>query len=76
LYYVRYIDPKHAGKEEPGWWSRLFGDGSNPAAAVRYRIALKSTGEKTNLTVQTATGAADTGDNAKRIVGLLANGLK
>jgi outer membrane protein assembly factor BamC len=76
LYYVRYIDPKHAGKEEPGWWSKLFGDGSNPAAAVRYRIALKSTGEKTNLTVQTATGAADTGDNAKRIVGLLANGLK
>jgi outer membrane protein assembly factor BamC len=76
LYYVRYIDPKNAGKEEPGWWSKLFGDGSNPAAAVRYRIALKGSGEKTNLTVQSATGAADTGDNAKRIVGLLANGLK
>jgi outer membrane protein assembly factor BamC len=76
LYYVRYIDPKNAGKEEPGWWSKLFGDGKNPAAAVRYRIALKSTGDKTNLTVQTATGAPDTGDNAKRIVGLLASGLR
>ena len=76
VYYVRYIDPKYADKEEPGWWSKLFGDGTNPAAAVRYRIVLKNAGEKTNLSVQTATGAADTGDNAKRIVGLLANSLK
>jgi outer membrane protein assembly factor BamC len=76
LYYVRYIDPKNADKEEPGWWSKLFGDGTNPAAPVRYRIVLKNAGEKTNLTVQTATGALDTGDNAKRIVGLLAKGLK
>jgi uncharacterized lipoprotein len=43
---------------------------------VRYRIVLKNAGEKTNLSVQTATGAADTGDNAKRIVSLLANSLK
>ena len=76
LYYVRYIDPKNAGKEEPSWWSKLFGDGTNPAAAVRYRVVLKSAGEKTNLSMQTATGVADTGDNAKRIVGLLAKGLK
>ncbi len=76
VYYVRYIDPKYADKEEPSWWSKLFGDGSNPAAAVRYRVVVKSAGEKTNLSVQTATGAPDTGDNAKRIVGLLAQGLK
>ncbi len=76
IYYVRYIDPKYADKEEPSWWSKLFGDGTNPAAAVRYRIVLKNAGEKTNLSVQTATGAADVGDNAKRIVGLLANSLK
>ena len=47
-----------------------------PGAAVRSRLVLKSAGEKTNLSVQTATGGADTGDNAKRIVGLLANSLK
>ena len=76
IYYVRYIDPKFADKEEPGWWSKLFGDGRNPAAAVRYRIVLKNAAEKTNLSVQTATGAADTGDNAKRIVGLLAKDLR
>ncbi len=76
VYYVRYIDPKYADKEEPSWWSRLFGDGTNPAAAVRYRIMLKNAGDKTNLSVQTATGAVDAGDNAKRIVGLLAKDLK
>ena len=77
LYYVRYIDPKNAGKDEPSWWSRLFGDSSNPQAALRYRIQLKAVGDKsTNLSVQTSTGAADTGDNAKRIVGLLASELK
>jgi outer membrane protein assembly factor BamC len=76
IYYVRYIDPKNANKEEPNWWTKLFSDGTNPAAAVRYRIVLKNAGEKTNLSVQTATGAPDTGDNAKRIVGLLANSLK
>ena len=76
IYYVRYIDPKYADKEEPSWWSKLFNGGTNPAAAVRYRVVVKSAGEKTNLSVQTATGAVDTGDNAKRIVGLLAQGLK
>jgi uncharacterized lipoprotein len=39
-------------------------------------VVVKSAGEKTNLSVQTATGTPDTGDNAKRIVGLLAQGLK
>ena len=76
LYYVRYIDPKNIGKDEPGWWSKLFGDGSNPQAALRYRIALKNAGEKTLVSVQTSAGAADTGENAKRIVGLLAGELR
>jgi outer membrane protein assembly factor BamC len=76
LYYVRYVDPKNAGKDEPSWWSKLFGDGSNPQAALRYRILLKAAGDKTNLSVQTSTGAPDTGENAKRIVGLLINDLK
>ena len=77
LYYVRYIDPKNAGKDEPSWWSKLFGDGSNPQAAVRYRILLKGDGDsKTNLSVQTSAGAPEAGENAKRIVGLLINELR
>jgi outer membrane protein assembly factor BamC len=76
LYYVRYVDPKSAGKDEPGWWARLFGDATNPQAALRYRIVLKASAQKTTLlSVQNAAGAADTGENAQHIVGLLAREL-
>lgn len=76
LYFVRYVDPKYAGTDEPGWWSRLFSGSSNPQAALRYRIALKPAGDKTTVSVQNSTGAADSGENAQRIVGLLVNELR
>ena len=77
LYYVRYVDPKSVGKDEPSWWSKFFGDGKNPQAAVRLRIALKPSGDsKTLLSVQNATGGAETGENAQRIVSLLTNELR
>jgi outer membrane protein assembly factor BamC len=75
LYYVRYVDPKNAGKEEPGWWARLWGDKSNPQAALRYRVAVKTAAEKTTVSVQNSAGAAETGDIAQRIVGQLASEL-
>lgn len=76
LYYVRYVDPKSVGKEEPGWWSRLFGSSANPQAAVRYRIAVKSSGELTTVSVQNSAGAPDAGENAQRIVALLGAELR
>lgn len=66
LYYVRYVDPKSAGKEEPGFWSRLMGE-SNPFVAVRYRIVVKAAGEKTVVAVLTSAGATDVGENGQRI---------
>ncbi len=75
-YFVRYVDPKNAGKDEPGWWSRMFGDGSNPNAAVRYRVALKAVGDKTTATVQTSSGGPDVGENGQRIAALLIAELK
>jgi outer membrane protein assembly factor BamC len=76
IYFVRYVDPKSAGKDEPGFFSKLFGDGSNPQAAVRYRVALKANGDKTTATVQTSSGGADVGENGQRIAALLVNELK
>lgn len=76
LYYVRYVDPKNAGKEEPGWWARLWGDKSNPQEALRYRVLVKGDGAKTNVSIQTSTGTAETGDNAQRIIGLLSNEIR
>ena len=76
VYYVRYVDPKNAGKEEPGFWSRLLGDSSNPQAAIRYRIAVKGNGDKTLVAVLTSAGAADVGENGQRIASLLVNELR
>ena len=76
VYYVRYVDPKNLGKEEPGFWSRLMGDTSNPQAAVRYRIAVKGTGDKSLVAVLTSAGTADVGENGQRIASLLANELR
>ena len=76
IYYVRYVDPKSAGKEEPGFWSRLFGDGKNPLAALRYRVVVKSTAAQSEVTVQNSAGNPETGDNAKAIIGRLAQELR
>jgi outer membrane protein assembly factor BamC len=76
LYFVRYVDPKNVGKDEPSWFARIMGDKSNPQAALRYRIQLKTTGTKTALSVLDANGAADAGENAQRIVSLLTNELR
>ena len=76
VYYVRYVDPKNAGKEEPGFWSRLMGDTTNPQVAIRYRIAVKGTGDKSVVAVLTSAGAADVGENGQRIASLLANELR
>jgi outer membrane protein assembly factor BamC len=75
LYYVRWVDPKFAGKEEPGWWDRLF-SGASAAQAVRYRIAVKANGDKTVVAVLTSAGAADVGENGKKIAAQLVNELR
>ena len=45
---MRYVDPKYAGQEEPGFWARMFGNTSNPQAPVRYRVAVKGDDGKTH----------------------------
>lgn len=76
LYFVRYIDPKNAGKDEPGWWSRLWGNTDNPQAAQRYRIAVKGNGAKTDVTVLSSAGAPESSENARNIVTLLLRELR
>ncbi len=76
IYFVRYVDPKSAGKEEPGFWSKLFGNPVNPLAALRYRVALKTTDGKTEVSVQTSAGAPETGENARNIIGRLSTELR
>jgi outer membrane protein assembly factor BamC len=77
LYFVRYVDPKFAGREEPGFFSKLFGlDDKNAANLQRYRIALKRAGEKTQVVVQTSQGSPENTETGQRIVTLLVDELK
>lgn len=76
VYFVRYVDPRSAGKEEPGFWSRLFGKTDNPLAAQRYRVVVKSAAGQSEVSVQTSAGAPETGDNAKAIIARLAQELR
>ncbi|HSW03205.1 outer membrane protein assembly factor BamC [Aquabacterium sp.] len=78
LYYVRYVDPKLAGKEEPGFFSKLFGGGDKAAAAAlqRYRLSVKAVGAKTQVSVLNSQGTADNGEAAKLIVARLIDELK
>ena len=76
LYFVRYVDPKSVGQEEPGFWAKLFGNPVNPLAALRYRVVLKTTDGKTVVSVQTSAGVPDTGENARNIITRLAQELR
>ena len=76
LYYVRYVDPKEAQREEPGFFGRLFGRDDKRATTDRYRVAVKSEGNASTVSVQNAQGAPDTGEVAQRIVKSLLDDLK
>jgi outer membrane protein assembly factor BamC len=78
LYYVRYVDAKEAAREEPGFFSKItswFGK-SNTSAVGKYRISIKASGDTATVTVLNDQGQPDNGENAQRIVALLADELK
>ncbi len=75
LYYVRYVDPSTVTQEEPAFWQRWFG-GDKSQAPLRYRIVVQSSGDKTQVAVQTSAGQPENGANAQRIVSQLINELR
>jgi outer membrane protein assembly factor BamC len=77
IYYVRYADPKQAGKEEPNFFSKLFGGDKGAGAPQRYRIQVQRGGtENTTVSVLNPQGQPDNSDNAKQIISLLVEDLK
>lgn len=74
LFFLRYADPNMVGKEEAGFFARLFG--AKDSTASRYRVSVKSEGEKSTVTVLDDKGQQQTNDNAKRILGLLMDDLR
>jgi outer membrane protein assembly factor BamC len=78
LYFVRYVDPSQSGKDEPGFFSKLFSFGNKDSVIgpVRYRLLVKAEGSSSIVTVQDNKGAAEAGEAGKRIVKLLLEELK
>ncbi|HET7795133.1 MAG TPA: outer membrane protein assembly factor BamC [Rhizobacter sp.] len=75
-YYVRYVDPAEAGKEEPGFFGKMFGTGNKLAGPIRYRVVVKAEGDVSTASVLDAQGAPENGDAGKRIVKILVDDLK
>lgn len=78
VYFVRYIDPAFAGKEEPNFFAKLFSFGKKKdnGAPIQYRVVVKGAGDRSTVSVQSAEGAPESGDVAKRITTLLLEDLK
>jgi len=78
LYFVRYIDPAFAGKEEPNLFQKLFSFGKkdDEGGPTRYRVLVKTEGEQSTVTVLNGKGEPENGEAGKRITTLLLEDLK
>lgn len=74
-YFVRYVPP-NPDKKEPGFFGKLFSRSAPAEQPLKYRIALKSEGQTTTVSVLNANGAPETSANAQRIVQVIADDLK
>lgn len=75
-YFVRYVEPDPNMKKDPSFLSRIFGGGAPVKPPVKYRIALRSQGESTTVSVLDAGGAPEASASAQRIVQVIADDLK
>ncbi len=78
IYFVRYVDPAFAGREDPTFLSKLFSFGRDKGGitTARYRVNVKSEGERSTVAVLNDQGGPENGDAGKRIVALLLEDLK
>lgn len=75
VFFLRWADPKRAGKEEPNWFERLFSKDKGPVMG-RYRVVVKSEGNRSVVNVQDEKGKQLTDEAAKRILALLQQDLR
>jgi outer membrane protein assembly factor BamC len=74
MYFVRYVEPS-ADKKEGSFLSKIFKTERNDPP-LKFRIALKSQGESTTVSVLNAQGVQEASVNAQRIVQVIADDLK
>lgn len=78
MFYVRYVDPKLAGKKDPGFFDRLFGAKKEELAGERYRIVVRGApqGSSSTVIVQDAQGKPLKDGNSDNIIKLLLTELR
>jgi outer membrane protein assembly factor BamC len=77
IYFVRYVDPKLAGRDDPNIFQKWFGSQSSKPTLQRFRISLKANGAKaTTVAILNSQGAPDNGEGAQHIVARLLDELK
>lgn len=76
MYFVRYVPLATTDGPKPGFFGRLFGSSEPQAKPAQYRIAVRSSGTTTTVSVLNAQGQPDGSADAQRIVQLLANDIK
>lgn len=78
LYLVRYVDPKLAGQEDPGFFSRVFGGArKEDLRGTRYRLTLTGDGSAaTVVSILDDKGVAAKDEGGRNIVQLLVNELR
>ena len=75
VYFVRYVD-EGDNKEDPGFFSKLFGKKKADAVALQYQIVLSNQGTNNVVRVLDAAGKPVSGQLANRMLSLLAADLK
>jgi outer membrane protein assembly factor BamC len=78
LYFVRYVDPKYAGREEPNLFQRMFSFGKkkDDTGLAKYRVKVTSEGQLSTVAVLDSQGRPETSENGKRIASLLLEDLR
>jgi outer membrane protein assembly factor BamC len=79
LYFVRYVDPAFAGRDEPGFLSKLLSFGrkkGDDSGLAKYRVKVSAEGTTSTVAVLDSQGKAATGEAGKRIVNLLLEDLR
>ncbi len=76
LYYVRYVEPRPPGQEEPGFFARMFSGAPKDKTPQKYRISVRGEGENSSVSVLDADGAPVRSDHAQSILKVIADDLR
>jgi outer membrane protein assembly factor BamC len=75
IYFVRYVGADSQAGDE-SFIKKLFGGSTKAAAAVKYQIAVRSSADKSTVSVLSELGAPEVSEAAQKMIKVLADDLK